>query len=460
MKKLYTTILIIAVTLFISCNEQKAEDDIKKAFTKITDKAVDVVDAVDKVTPKPTNEGAKAQGSNTPTNTEGEADSNPQGSGAPTNTESKDAGGDTPPAPTLTKPVLSSELAPWNTPITFPKVAEHTYTLKEAKTGVTLSETTGNRMQVTATQSAQNVIIVATFDGTTSESNPIEFTRIPGNTLSFPHEALAGRDTTTSHTAIKSGGVAGDTRNIKYTVSPTGEGVTIDSSSGRVEITSSATERDYTITAELQQNAKYERSTATSKLEVSNEIEPPSPAPTLTKPVLSSELAPWGTVITFPKVAKHTYTLKEAKTGVTLSETTGNRMQVAATQPAQNVIIVATFDGTTSESNPIEFTRKQGNTLSFTGGNWVLDRGSTFTQTATKSGRVAGDTRNIKYSVSPTGQGVTIDSSSGEVTIGNNADTIHYTIIAELQLNKKYERATDTYDILVTILESGDDDDR
>ncbi len=256
MKKLYTTILIIAVTLFISCNEQKAEDDIKKAFTNITDKAVDVVDAVDKVTPKP-------QGSGTLTNTEGEE------------AGSEDAGGDTPPppAPTLTKPVLSSERAAWGTVITFSKAAKHTYALKEAKTGVTLSEATSNTMQVTATQSAQNVIIVATFDGTTSESNPIEFTRIPGNTLSFTQASasvIPGLNLT--QTATKSGTVAGDTRNIQYSITPTGKGGTVDSVSGTVKLDTNLDgvhDEVFTVTAELPEDEKYTRATATYTVELS-----------------------------------------------------------------------------------------------------------------------------------------------------------------------------------------------
>ncbi len=243
MNKIYTAILIIALALFVSCDEKKAEDDITKAITKITDEAGDVVD---KATPKP------------------------QGSGTLTNTGGKDAGGDTPPP--LTKPVFSQASAHWDTPITFPKVAGYTYRLKEEKTGVTLSEATGNKMAVTATQSAQNVIIVATFRGSTIESNPIEFTRIQGNTLSFQTDVATRRGTTTIDKASKSGAVAGDTRDIKYSVSPTGEGVTIDSSSGEVTVSSSATEREYTITAELQQNEKYERSTATYKLLVSDDF--------------------------------------------------------------------------------------------------------------------------------------------------------------------------------------------
>ncbi len=231
MKKIYTTILCIAVALFISCNEQKAEDDITDVIKKIGDKAVDAVDAVDKVTPKP-------------------------------------------PAPTLTKPVLSSESAAWGTVITFPKAARHTYALKEAKTGVTLSEATSNTMQVTATQSAQNVIIVATFEGKTSESNPIEFTRIPGNTLSYARTTRTVNPDTTggiSPFVTRSETVAGDTRNIQYSVSPTGQGVTIDSSSGDVSIDLDATERNYIITAELAEDEKYEQSTATYTLTISKE---------------------------------------------------------------------------------------------------------------------------------------------------------------------------------------------
>ncbi len=231
MKKLYTTILLIAVTLFISCDEKKAEDDIKKAIEKMGDKAVD------KVKPKP------------------------KGSG-------------TPPAPTLTKPALSDERAPWNEPILFPKTAKHTYTLKEEKTGVAITEYSSETMQVTATQSAQNVIIVATFDGSTTESNPIEFTRIPGNTLSYARTTRTVNPDTTggiSPFVTRSETVAGDTRNIQYSVSPTGQGVTIDSSSGDVSIDLDATERNYIITAELAEDEKYEQSTATYTLTISKE---------------------------------------------------------------------------------------------------------------------------------------------------------------------------------------------
>ncbi len=124
MKKLYTTILIIAVALFISCDENKAKDEIKKALDK-------TVDETDKAKTKPA----------------------------------------------LTKPVVSSKTVRVEYAATFTKVEGHTYTLKEAISGVTLSDVPGDttKKQVSSTQAASNVIIVATLDGNTEESDPIEF---------------------------------------------------------------------------------------------------------------------------------------------------------------------------------------------------------------------------------------------------------------------------------------------
>ncbi len=223
MKKLYTTILIIAVALFISCNEQKAEDDIKKAFTKITDKAVDVVDAVDKVTPKPTN-----------------------------------AGGDTPPppAPTLTKPVLSSYRVRTGQVATFPKVEGHTYRLKDPTiSGVSLEVSDKNTGRVTSTQAASGVVVVATLDDSSEESDPIEFVDV-----------------------------------------------------------------------------------------------------TLTKPVLSSNHVIVGQVATFPKVEGHTYRLKDPTiSGVSLEVSDKNTGRVTSTQAASGVVVVATLDGNSIDSKPIQF---------------------------------------------------------------------------------------------------------
>ncbi len=343
MKKLYKIILlIIAVALFISCDEKKAKDEITKALDK-------TVEEKDKATSKP-------KGSGTLTNTKGEPGSTPQGSGALTNTRSEDAGGEgveelgkTPP-PSLTPPALSSYREKVGTPITFPKVPGYTYTLKQKVSGVILSDATSDatKKQVSSTKIVSDIIVVATKDGNNIESKPIEF---------FME---------------------------------------------------------------------------------------------LTKPVFfPGKSASWGAPITFPKVAEHTYELKEKKTGVALTEYNSERMQVTATQSAQNVIIVATFDGRTSESDPIEFERVPGNTLSFQYDPLVTARGTTLEQTATKSGTVAGDTRDITYSVSPTGAGITIDSSSGEVTVTSSATERGYTVTAELPETEKYTKATVSYRLVI-----------
>ncbi len=473
MKKIYVTILLIAVALFISCDEKKAKDEITKAIEKSENETQNVAD---NKTPKP-------KGSGTLTNTKGEAGSKPEGSGTPTNTGSEDAGGEegeeaegeteseepekTPPPP-LTKPDLSSERAPWDILIVFPKVAGHTYKLKEAVRGVSLTVLDETTMQITATQSVQNVIIVATVDGKTTESEPIEFTRIPGNTLSFANKAIetklkkSGQSKLTQPIRVHVASATVDNRHVTYSITPTGRGGTIDSGSGEVTLTGRAENVVFTITAELPQTEKYTRATASYTLTVTQGSGAPTNTgsedaggdtpPPLTKPDLSSEREAWSTLITFPKVLGHTYRLKEEKTGVTLNKNAINAIRVIATQSAQNVIIVATLDGRTIESNPIEFTRIPGNTLSFTTTGRIEDPNAiaNLTETATKSGTVAGDTRDITYSVSPTGQGVTIHSGSGRITIALDATEGDYIITAELPQDEKYTKATATYTLTLS----------
>ncbi len=178
MKKIYIAIVCIALALFVSCDEKKAKDEI----TKVLDKTVDVGD---KATPKPANTQGNTQGGNTPTNTEGEADSSSQGSGTPTNTEGEEAGGDTAedtplPPPTTTKFVVSSYRVITGQVATFTKVAGYTYALKTPTSGVTLSDVEGDttKKQVSSTEAASGVVIIGTKDGNTIESDPIEFVLI------------------------------------------------------------------------------------------------------------------------------------------------------------------------------------------------------------------------------------------------------------------------------------------
>ncbi len=124
MKKIYVAIVCIALALFISCDDKKAKDDITKAIEKIGDKAVDVVDKA---------------------------------------------------TPTLTKPALSAVRIRKEEPITFPKVARHTYALKVPDNFLTLSDVDKNTGQVRSTEVAIGVVVVATKDGNSIESDPIDF---------------------------------------------------------------------------------------------------------------------------------------------------------------------------------------------------------------------------------------------------------------------------------------------
>ncbi len=72
---------------------------------------------------------------------------------------------------TLTKPVLSTQQARTGVPITFPKVPGYSYELKQAISGVSLDVSNENTGQVSSTQAVSGVIVVATLDGTSIDSN-------------------------------------------------------------------------------------------------------------------------------------------------------------------------------------------------------------------------------------------------------------------------------------------------
>ncbi len=112
---IYIAVLCIALALFLSCEEKKVKDDITKAIEKIGDK------------------------------------------------------------PTLTKPVLSAQRVRTGVLITFTKVPGYTYALKASVNGVTLDVSDKNTGQVRSTAVVSGVIVVATFDGKTIESDPIDF---------------------------------------------------------------------------------------------------------------------------------------------------------------------------------------------------------------------------------------------------------------------------------------------
>ncbi len=71
-------------------------------------------------------------------------------------------------------------------------------------------------------------------------------------------------------------------------------------------------------------------------------------------------------------------------------------------------------------------------------------------QAATNSKTVTVDDRTVRYTITPTDTDVTIDSSSGEVTIDKESDSAgEYTITAELPQDEKYTRATASYTFVI-----------
>ncbi len=349
----------------------------------------------------------------------------------------------------ITKPAVSKRSERWGTPIIVRKVADHSYTLKQAITGVAFDESTG---QITATQPAARIIIVATRTGYAGsvESDPIEFTRQAGSTLRFANINVPveyNKGNTYTQTVTNDRVVAEDTGVVSYSISPTGAGASIDTGSGKVVFTLAAIGKTFTITASKAESTKYETQTASYQLRVRANTNTAD----ITKPAVNKRSERWDTPITLTKVAKHTYKLKQAVTGVAFDESTG---QVTATQPATGIIIVAERTGYAGsvESDPIEFTRQTGSTLRFATVNkntmYATGR-NTYTQVATNDKSVSGDTRNIKYSISPTGIGASIDTASGKVDFTLRAIGKTFTITARKAESAKYEEQTASYQLAV-----------
>ncbi len=349
----------------------------------------------------------------------------------------------------ITKPAVSKRSESWGTPIRITKVADHSYELKQAITGVAFDKSTG---QVTATQPAANIIIVATRTGYAGsvESDPIEFTRQAGSTLNFANIDVPvqyGKGNTHTQTATNDRAVAGDTGVVSYSISPMGAGVSIDTASGKVVFTLAAIGKTFTITATKAESAKYEAQRASYQLRVQANTNTAD----ITKPAISKRSERWGTPIRLTKVADHSYTLKQAITGVAFDDSTG---QVTARQPAANIIIVAKRTGYAGsvESDPIEFTRQAGSTLRFAKIDLPVEygkSGNTHTQTASNDRVVAEDTGVVAYSISPMGAGASIDTASGKVDFTLAATGKTFTITATKAESAKYEAQRASYQLRV-----------
>ncbi len=350
----------------------------------------------------------------------------------------------------ITKPAVSKRSERWGKPIIVRKVADHSYELKQAITGVAFDESTG---QVTATQPAARIIIVAKRAGYAGsvESDPIEFTRQAGSTLTFANidvEVEYGKSGNThTQTVTNDRVVAGDTGVVSYSISPMGVGANIDTASGKVDFAIRAIGTTFTITARKTESTKYEAQTASYQLRV----EANTNTRDITKPAVSKRSESWGTPIRLTKVADHSYELKQAVSGVVFDKSTG---QVTATQAATRIIIVAKRTGYAGsvESDSIEFTKQAGSTLRFATANkntmYATGR-NTYTQSATNDRSVSGDTRNIEYSISPTGAGASVDTVSGKVDFTLAAIGTTFTITARKAQSAKYEAQRASYQLIV-----------
>ncbi len=348
----------------------------------------------------------------------------------------------------ITKPAVSKRSESWGTPIRLTKVADHSYELKQAITGVAFDESTG---QITATQPAARIIIVAKRRGYTGsvESDPIEFTRQAGSTLTFANIDVPvqyGKGNTHTQTVTNDRVVAEDTGVVAYSISPTGAGASIDTGSGKVDFALGAIGTTFTITARKAESAKYEEQRASYQLRVQANTNTRD----ITKPAVSKRSESWGTPIRLTKVKDHSYALKQNISGVALDKSTG---QVTATQSAAGIIIVAKRAGYAGsvESDPIEFTKQAGSTLRFATANkntMYATGGNTYTQTASNDRSGSGDIRNIEYSISPTGAGASIDLSS-KVNFTPGAIGTTFTITATKAESAKYEVQTASYQLTV-----------
>ncbi len=168
-----------------------------------------------------------------------------------------------------------------------------------------------------------------------------------------------------------------------------------------------------------------------------------------------SKSEPWGTDISFEKLEGYTYELKDDKGGAVSLDTSSDPARISATESVSAVVIEVRRSGYSGkvESDPIEFTKKAGNGLSFVSSSEekrVSTASATFTQSATNDRAVTGDDRSVVYSISPTGQGATINPSSGEVTITPAAAINGFTVTATLPANAKYTASnTATYTLNV-----------
>ncbi len=381
-------LLAIAFMFIASCDEKKAEETVNKVAKKIE---------IDKTTPKTTPATPADSSKQTKGDVKGKGDAGMGGIAE----EDKSGEGPEPPSTTI-KPVLSSTRVGWETAVTFPKITGHSYALKDPTiSGVVLNLLDEGAGRVTATQPATNVIVVATKDGKSIDSEPIEFikaTRTPLNPLAFSATSVLVGEAITFSTVV------GRTYALQ---GPIPAGVKLDTSNegtGRVTATQPAT--NVVVIETIPEDIRYlESSLVNEALEFRAPGPPIIPAEP-TKPELSDSSVEWDVPVTFEKEEGHTYKLKEPiPDGVTLGGD-ADQGQITATQSA-TVIVVATLTlgGREVESDLLTFTKKtpEIDPLTFSAESSPFEETITFDPEA-----------GHKYSLK--------DTKGGAVSIGTRAD--------------------------------------
>ena len=335
----------------------------------------------------------------------------------------------------IEKPAVRKRSERWGTPITFPKVAGHSYALKDPTiSGVALDVSNENTGQVTALQPVTGVVIVAERTGYagSTDSDPIEFTKQAGDTLSFAdanENTMYGTGGNEFRKAVQVVDVADDTETPQYHISPAGAGASVDPVSGKVDFTLRAIGTTFRITATKAESAKYEAQTAEYRLTVQANTNTSG----ITKPALRTAQEPWGTPIIFAKEAEHTYTLKDEKGGVVSLREQGSSMAIGATQAVSAVVVVARRTGYTGsvESDPIEFTKKRRSATKPVFNKRTAQWGESITFTPQSE---------HTYKLKGRPSGVRLDASRGEIRATQSASNI--IVVATRSADAKYEETS------------------
>ncbi len=335
-------LLAIAFMFIASCDEKKAEETVNKVAKKIE---------IGKTTPKTTPATPADSSKQTKGDVKGKGDAGMGGI-----VEEDESGEGPKPPSSAIKPVLSSTRVDWKTAVTFSTVVGHTYALKgPIPAGVDIGDVNENTKQITATQPATNVIVVARKeDGQEIDSEPIEFikaTRTPLDPLTFSATSVLVGE------AITFPKVVGHTYALKEPIPADVELDISNPSEGRVTATQPAT--GVVVIETIPEDIRYLESFFNNEALEFRAPGPPIIPAEPTKPELSDYSVEWDVPVTFNKEVGHTYKLKEPiPDGVTLGGDT-NEGQITATQSA-TVIVVATLTlgGREVESEPLTFTKK------------------------------------------------------------------------------------------------------